>query len=118
MLVVSPIVARTFLGAAIVSPEVDGAAQDGLLEEPFELALMPLEPRLLLGDECQLRLGLGRAFLAGEHLLRAVDLDRLAVDRVVQGGGPEQAPGFRPGCGCVARRRWARVPCRARASWS
>ena len=82
-----------------------------LLEPTLELVLVTLEPMLFLGDERELRLGLRGAFLAGEHFLGAVDLDRLAVDGIVQGRRPEEALGLGLAAGAMlATEAWYSLP--------
>ena len=75
--------------AAVVSAEEDGTREQSLAEQTTQLLLVPALPPLLLRDERSLVLRLRATLLAAEDLLRAVELDGLAVDGFVERRDPE-----------------------------
>ena len=97
----SPIV-RT----AIIATEAYAASQAGGLQEPAEFILVAPQPKLFFADQSGFVRRLCLALLPCEHLLRAEELDGLAVYRIVEGNGPKHVfalllttcPQFRSEC--------------------
>ena len=100
---------RTASGLRSLPRKKTVPARSACAEQPAELVLVPPLPPLLLGDERRLVLRLRAALLAAEDLLRAVELDRLAVDRLVERGDPEDGALAPPGSGAAPPRRRRRA---------
>ena len=91
-------------GTAIVAAEVHTARKAGRLQEPAELVLMSALTHLLFSDESGFVRRPGLALLACQHLLRAEQLDRFAIDRIVESDGPEHLACAPADCECAALR--------------
>ena len=92
------------VGAAVIAAETDAAGQAGGLHEPAQFVLVPPLPNFLFADERGFVRRFRFAFLPGEHLLGAEELDGLAVDRVVERDGPEHALALLLAAGTQLRR--------------
>ncbi len=92
--------------AAVIATEANAARQAGGLHEPAQFILVPPLPNFLFADESGFVRRLGLALLPCQHLLRAEELDGLAVYGVVERHSPKHTlallltagPQFRSEC--------------------
>src|ERR1019366_8137836 len=82
------------VGTPVIAAETDAAGQAGGLYEPAQFVLVPPLPDFLFADERGFVSRFGFAFLPGQHLLGAEELDGLSVYGVVEGDGPKHALAF------------------------
>src|SRR5262245_38750414 len=82
-------VGRAIAGAAIVAPEVHAARQASRSQKSTKLVLVPPLADLLLRNKRRSLVAFRLALLPRDRLLRPEQLDRLAIDCIVQGDGPE-----------------------------
>ncbi len=101
-------------GAAVVAAEVDAAREAGAFRRRRSSSLCLRWRTRSSAMRAGRVLTLGLALLAGEHLLRAEQLDGLAIDRLVEGDGPEDVLALLLAARAQVGRERAGTPCRRR----